>query len=154
MSRALRSTMSGSQAESHTMKFDLIDHVIEQSSDRIRALKQVSAAEEYLGDHFPGFPILPGVLMLETLVQAARRLLQDGENTRLVLGEVKAVKYGAMVRPGEQLEVEVTAMKRDESGIWSCKGKGLVRREGDDNTAGGGATAISGRFTMRPIRVS
>jgi len=136
------------------MKFDLIDHVIEQSSDRIRALKQVSAAEEYLGDHFPSFPILPGVLMLETLVQAARKLLQDGEDTRLVLGEVKAVKYGAMVRPGERLEVEVTALKQDESGAWSCKGKGLVRREGEDNPEDGGATAISGRFTMRPIRVS
>ncbi|MBG81519.1 MAG: beta-hydroxyacyl-ACP dehydratase [Phycisphaerae bacterium] len=147
-------TMHWSRPESSTMKFDLIDHVIEQSSDRIRAVKQVSAAEEYLGDHFPSFPILPGVLMLETLVQAARKLLQDGEETRLVLGEVKAVKYGAMVKPGERLEVEVTALKKDDSGAWSCKGKGLVRREDQNNPEGAGETAISGRFTMRPIRVS
>ena len=89
--------------------------------------------------------------MLEVLVQAARRLLQDGESERLVLGEVKSLKYGAMVRPGEQLEVEVTALKRDDKGQWSCKGKGVVRRSGSPDMAE--ETAISGRFTMRPIRV-
>ncbi|MCH2133897.1 MAG: polyketide synthase dehydratase domain-containing protein [Phycisphaerales bacterium] len=138
------------------MRFELIDEVLELAPDRIRAIKQVSAAEEYLGDHFPGFPILPGVMMLETLVQAARRLLQPGEADRLVLGQVKAVKYGAMVRPGERLEVEVTALKRDDQGQWSCKGRGIVHRAEVQNRAEDGTTeetAISGRFTMRPIRV-
>lgn len=133
------------------MRFELIDHVHEQSDDHIRAVKHVTAAEEYLGDHFPGFPILPGVLMLESLVQAARRLLQEGETERLVLGEVKSLKYGAMVRPGEQLEVEVTALKRDDLGQWSCKGKGIVRR--NEGSSPAEETAISGRFTMRPIKV-
>ena len=143
-----------SGGEPTPMRFDLIDHVIETSEGEIRALKQVSAAEEYLGDHFPGFPILPGVLMLETLVQAARRLLEPGEPHRLVLGEVKAVKYGAMVKPGEALEVHVTALKRDEAGNWSCKGSGTVRRADETTTdRPSGETAISGRFTMRPIRV-
>lgn len=132
------------------MRFELIDHVYEQSDDHIRAVKHVTAAEEYLGDHFPGFPILPGVLMLESLVQAARRLLQGGESQRLVLGEVKSLKYGAMVRPGEQLEVEVTALKRDDLGQWACKGKGIVRR--NEGASPIEATAITGRFTMRPIK--
>ena len=52
------------------MKFDLIDRVLEQSDDRIVALKHVTRAEEYLQDHFPTFPVLPGVMMVETMVQA------------------------------------------------------------------------------------
>ncbi|MCA9299800.1 MAG: hypothetical protein KDA28_12075, partial [Phycisphaerales bacterium] len=56
------------------MHFDLIDRVIETGTEHLVALKHVSAAEEYLQDHFPGFPVLPGVMMLETMVQAGRRL--------------------------------------------------------------------------------
>jgi|GEM_PF-2536853 len=59
------------------MKFYLIDRVIEQTDDSIVALKALTNAEEYLDDHFPGFPVMPGVMMLETLVQAARRLIRD-----------------------------------------------------------------------------
>ena len=62
----------GTRPDGAAMQFTLIDNVLEQSQDRIRAVKQVSAAEEYLADHFPGFPILPGVMMIEVLVQAAR----------------------------------------------------------------------------------
>ena len=71
------------------MKFDLVDQVLEQDEKRIVTIKQVTLAEEYLADHFPGFPILPGVLMLEAMVQAASKLLAP-EGQRLVLGEVKA----------------------------------------------------------------
>jgi 3-hydroxyacyl-[acyl-carrier-protein] dehydratase len=132
------------------MRFDLIDHVLEQQADRIVAVKQVSAAEEYLGDHFPGFPILPGVMMIETLVQAARRMLQDQCVDRLVLGNVRALKYGAMVRPGEALQVEVTLSKQDDDGSYQCKGVGRVLRR--DDRAATDETAVSGKFTMRPVR--
>ncbi len=50
------------------MKFDLVDQILEQSETRIVTVKQVSQAEEYLGDHFPSFPILPGVMMLEAFI--------------------------------------------------------------------------------------
>ncbi|MCL4209923.1 MAG: hypothetical protein KJZ68_04625, partial [Phycisphaerales bacterium] len=73
------------------MKFVLIDHIVEQTADRIVAVKQVSLAEEYLQDHFPSFPVLPGVLMIEAMTQAARAMLAPRGNPRLVLGEVKAL---------------------------------------------------------------
>ena len=59
------------------MRFDLVDAVLERGGERIVTVKNVTAAEEYLGDHFPGFPILPGVMMLEAMVQAARRFLEE-----------------------------------------------------------------------------
>ena len=130
------------------MKFDLIDQVLEQDEKRIVTIKQVTLAEEYLADHFPSFPILPGVLMLEAMVQAASKLLApDGQ--RLVLGEVKAVKYGAMVRPGDSLRVEVTAGATKDDGTTPCKGTGTVLRRDCEGTQ----TAVSGRFSMRPARI-
>ena len=56
------------------MHFRLIDRVIERQASRLVAVKQVSLSEEYLQDHFPTFPVLPGVLMLEAMTQAAREL--------------------------------------------------------------------------------
>jgi 3-hydroxyacyl-[acyl-carrier-protein] dehydratase len=130
------------------LRYDLVDSVLEQASDRIRTRKVVAADEAYLADHFPGFPILPGVLMLETLVQSARIMLGERAGTTLVLGSVRALKYGAMVKPGEALDVDVSLVKGpDDSGTWTCKGTGTVRGGSLD-----GETAVSGRFTMRPIR--
>jgi 3-hydroxymyristoyl/3-hydroxydecanoyl-(acyl carrier protein) dehydratase len=140
------------------MKFQLIDHVIEQTADRIIAVKNVSLAEEYLGDHFPTFPVLPGVLMVETMVQAARIMLEPRGDSRLVLGEVRALKFGNFVRPGETLEVEVTLARDLGDGSYQCKGTGRLRRNGVPSNAAagpginGGETAVAGRFTMRPIR--
>ena len=130
------------------MKFDLIDQVLEQDEKRIVTIKQVTLAEEYLADLFPGCPVLPGVLMLEAMVQAASKLLAP-EGQRLVLGEVKAVKYGAMVRPGDSLRVEVTASATKDDGTTPCKGTGTVLRRDSEGTQ----TAVAGRFSMRPARI-
>ena len=131
------------------MPFDLVDQVLEQEDDRIVTLKKISPTEEYLADHFPSFPIMPGVLMLEAMVQAATRLLsKDGE--RLVLGQVKAVKYGAMVKPGDNLRIEVEVIQSNPDGSTTCKGKGTVYRDESQETE----TAVAGRFTIRPVRSS
>ncbi len=132
------------------MQFDLIDRVIERSEDRIVALKQVTSAEEYLADHFPGFPVLPGVMMVETLVQAARKLLPD-DAVPYVLGQVRGVRYGRFVRPGQGLRVDVSVHKRHEDGSVEFKGEGSVVDAGE---GGQDEVAVSGRLTLRPARVS
>ena len=125
------------------MRFDLIDRVLACEGDSITAAKAVTVAEEYLADHFPGFPVLPGVMMLETLVQAGRRLVagrEDAPHAPLVVGEVRNVKYGNMVRPGQTLRVEVKLRKRDDAGF-AFEGVGQV-----DNQV-----AVKGRFTLVPL---
>ncbi|MFZ9691798.1 MAG: 3-hydroxyacyl-ACP dehydratase FabZ family protein [Phycisphaerales bacterium] len=129
------------------MKFQLIDQVLEASADRIVAVKAVTAAEEYLGDHFPRFPVLPGVFMVEAMVQAARRLLEGRGRGRMVLGGVRAIRYGSFVRPGESLRVEVVVDREQGDGEVAFRGTGTVIRP--DGTS---ETAVSGRLTMRPRR--
>lgn len=141
------------------MRFELIDRVVERHPDRLVAVKSVTSAEEYLGDHFPGFPVLPGVMMLEALVQAGRLLIAGNTpadsaagssvsagcptpaTDPLVLTEVRNVRYGSMVRPGETLRVEVTLTGR-EGDAWTLTGMGEVR----------GQLAVQGRFRLTPLR--
>ncbi len=125
----------------------LITTILEQTEDRIRATKELRPEEAYLKDHFPTFPIMPGVMMIEVFVQAARRLLESDGAGPWVLGEVSAVKYGQMVRPGQALEVDVQILKRRDDGTVKCKGTGVLRQK--EGIQGNGETVLSGRFTMR-----
>lgn len=149
---AQKPTLSSTFSAITQVKFQLIDAVIEQSDDRIVAIKNVSIAEEYLQDHFPTFPVLPGVLMLETLVQAARTLLAGRTgNPRFVLGQVRALRYGQFVRPGQALKVDVTILGESD-GAFDCKGSGVVIKPTFDSANGELASqAVTGRFTLRPI---
>lgn len=136
------------------MHFDLVDRVVEQAPDRIVTLKAVTGAEEYLQDHFPSFPVLPGVLMLESLVQAARRLLEtrDPACARHVLYWTKAVRYSSFVRPGEVLRVEVSLTGSGAGTVHEFRGQGQVLRPGlaiDEPPP----ITVSGRFALGPCRV-
>jgi len=131
------------------MHFDLVDRVLEQSPDHIVTLKHISAAEEYLQDHFPTFPVLPGVMMLEAMVQAARRLAGDHADRPLVLGLVRALKYGQFVRPGSSLRVQISRGKTADDGSIDFKGEALLIEPG---ATGEHPTAVSGRFSLRPVR--
>jgi len=126
------------------VRFELIDAELERDADRIVTVKSVTTAEEYLGDHFPTFPVLPGVMMVEALVQAARRLLNaESQGVRWVLAEVRNVRYGNMVRPGQQLRVDVERKKSDGD-RHTFQGRGTVNDE----------AAVTGRFVMRPMRTA
>ena len=64
------------------MRFILIDKVVSlETGKEIKAVKSVSLAEEYLADHFPTFPVLPGVLLLQGLIESASWLVRQKENT-------------------------------------------------------------------------
>lgn len=136
------------------MHFDLVDRVLESSPERIVTLKCVSGAEEYLQDHFPTFPVLPGVMMIEAMVQAARRLLElrDPALGRHVLGQVKALKYGAFVRPGDSMRVEVSLHAAREDGAFEFKGSAQALRP-EASAGDPPVTSVSGRFTLRPPRI-
>ena len=113
------------------MKFNLIDKIESISADRIVAVKYVSLAEEYLADHFPTFPVLPGVMMLEALTQAAGWVLHhrsDFSKSMAVLKEAKNVKYGNFVAPGQFLRVELDLVKTTEAGA-QFKAVGAVGNE-------------------------
>jgi 3-hydroxyacyl-[acyl-carrier-protein] dehydratase len=137
------------------MKFRLIDAVLERDATRAVAVKNVTSAEEYLADHFPGFPVLPGVFMVESMVQAAREVLDVRATAagqpprRYVLGQVRALRYGSFVRPGEALRVEVTLDKEQPDGSVTFRGQGTVLRRDAEGRPGSSETAVSGRFTMR-----
>ncbi|MBM4017381.1 MAG: beta-hydroxyacyl-ACP dehydratase [Planctomycetes bacterium] len=96
------------------MRFYLVDRILElEPPKRIVAVKSLSLAEEYLADHFPAYPVLPGVMMLEALVQSAAWLVRastDFQKTVILLREAQNVRYGAFVRPGGQLLMEVEAV--------------------------------------------
>ena len=125
------------------MRFELIDRVLEQDEDSLTGIKTVTAAEEYLGDHFPGFPVLPGVMMLESLVQAGRLFVAGLEKSPaqpLVVTQVRNVRYGNMVRPGQALKVQVTLRKHDDAG-YDFQGVGTVDEK----------VAVQGRFRLEPL---
>jgi 3-hydroxymyristoyl/3-hydroxydecanoyl-(acyl carrier protein) dehydratase len=83
------------------MHFNLIDRVLERNETQIITLKHVSSAEEYLQDHFPSFPVLPGVMMLEAMTQAARSFLDPDNTSELpwVLTQVRFICSSRRIHP-------------------------------------------------------
>jgi 3-hydroxyacyl-[acyl-carrier-protein] dehydratase len=129
------------------MDFTLIDRVTHFNGDgKIVTEKHLSHSEEFLRDHFPGNPVMPGVLMLEAMVQSAAwmlRVLDDFRYSVIVLKEARNVKYGRFLSPGEDLRVEVELLAR-EGHTAKFRGKGFV----------GDAVSASGRFTLSCLNLA
>jgi 3-hydroxyacyl-[acyl-carrier-protein] dehydratase len=123
------------------MQFNLVDRIVEVTpGQKLRGYKNLTLAEEYLADHFPTFPVMPGVLMLHTLVEAGAWLLRLSEDFRhsiIVLREAKNVKYGTFMQPGNQMSFEVE-LAGQEGTKATFKGKGET----------GGAATVTARFTL------
>jgi 3-hydroxyacyl-[acyl-carrier-protein] dehydratase len=130
-----------------TMKFHLVDRIVSiEPATRIVTTKSLSLAEEYLADHFPGFPVLPGVLMIEAMVQAAAwlvRIEQDFAQSIIVLSRARNVRYASFVQPGKTLRCELTAKE-----IGQCQsrfqGAGLVDE----------VQAVSARLELRSFNLA
>lgn len=97
------------------MKYCQLDRITSlEPGVRLTAERTLRAEEEYLKDHFPRFPVMPGVMMLETLHQAAMWLIRTGDDFQaplVLLREVRAVKFGEFLAPGETLDITAELVK-------------------------------------------
>ena len=119
----------------HRYPFLLVDRVLEvEPGKRIRALKNVSINEPYFMGHFPHRPVMPGVLMLEALAQAAALLsfadrnLQSDKNSVIYFVGIDGARFKRPVEPGDQLLLDVTA-DRAKAGIYKFGARALVGEE-------------------------
>ena len=98
--------------------FSFIDRIAEvKKNESLTAFYTLQGNEEFLKDHFEGFPVMPGVLLLETLIQAASQLLilsegRQGDFFRLVSAE--EVKFGQFIRPESELKIFVRLLKKED----------------------------------------
>jgi 3-hydroxyacyl-[acyl-carrier-protein] dehydratase len=111
----------------HRYPILLVDRVLEiDKGKRIKALKNVSINEPYFSGHFPHRPVMPGVLMLEALAQAAALLAFDmlgtapDDKTVYYFAGIDAARFKRPVEPGDQLILEVS-LDRMKAGIFKFK---------------------------------
>ena len=123
------------------MRFTLLDRIVSlEPGAQITAIKNLSLAEEYLGDHFPLFPVMPGVLMLEAMTQAGAWLIRAGDDfahSIVVLKEARNVKFSNFVAPGQTLTVSAEIISQDERET-KLKAQGAV----------GGEVQLTGRLVL------
>jgi 3-hydroxyacyl-[acyl-carrier-protein] dehydratase len=129
------------------MRFVLIDKIVSlEKGKRLTAVKSVSLTEEYLADHFPTFPVLPGVLLLEGLVESASwlvRVTQDFAYSMVLLEQARNVKYKSFLSPGSQIEYTVEAKAIDEN-VSSFYGRGVA----------GGQEIVEARLGLRHFNLA
>ena len=129
------------------MRFILIDKIVSLESGReIKTIKGLSLAEEYLADHFPTFPVLPGVLLLEGLIESASWLVRRTENfahSMILLEQARNVKYKSFLAPASQIEYTVEARIIEEN-ISSFTGFG----------SSDGVRIVEARFGLRHFNLA
>ena len=123
------------------MFFVLVDKILDVTpGESITAMKALAMAEEYLKDHFPRFPVMPGVLMLESMFETGAWLVRashDFNHSMVRLAEARNVKYADFVRPGQQMVVTAQIHKEDDRFTW-LKTQGTVSDR----------VAVSGRLVI------
>lgn len=129
------------------MRFKQLDRItVLEPGVRIEAEKRLVGSEDYLADHFPNFPVMPGVLMLEAMFQASAWLIRHSEDfahSVVVLKEARNVKYADFVQPGQSLVVSASIFKQDET-TTTVKAQGTVD----------GNVAVSGRLILERFNIA
>lgn len=129
------------------MRFCLVDRITSiEKGKSLTAIKNLTLAEEYLVDHFPGFPVLPGVLMIEALVQSGAWLLRHDDDftfSTVLLKQARAVKFNNFVAPGNTLQLKVELQKVDGN-LCTVHGQGTVN----------GGSAVSAKLTLERFNLA
>jgi 3-hydroxyacyl-[acyl-carrier-protein] dehydratase len=119
----------------HRYPILLVDRVLEvEKGKRIKAIKNVTINEDFFNGHFPHRPVMPGVLMLEALAQAAALLSFEtldavpDDNTVYYFAGIDGARFKRPVEPGDQLILEVE-LDRMKAGIFKFKARALVGEE-------------------------
>ena len=128
------------------MRFCLLDKILElEPGLRVTAVKRLRPDEDYLKDHFPRFPVMPGVLMLEAMYQASAWLIRQTEgfaHSTVLLKEARNIKYADFVTPGKELVVSAEILKQDPT-LTTLKAQGTI----DGNVAVNGRLVLE-RFNL------
>jgi 3-hydroxyacyl-[acyl-carrier-protein] dehydratase len=119
----------------HRYPFLFVDRVVEiEPMKRLVALKSVTMNEPFFAGHFPGHPVMPGVLILEALAQAAGLLVKSsmkappGQDKVTYLMAIDGARFRRPVLPGDRLELRVEVVKH-KGDVWKEKGTALVDGE-------------------------
>lgn len=102
------------------MRFLLVDRILEYHKGKSAlGTKDVTMSEDFLADHFPRFPVLPGVLQLEAISQLASWLtfVSTDFKKKGTLAEVETIKYRDFVKPGDQMVMEVAFVSMESEGV-------------------------------------
>ncbi|MBI3209290.1 MAG: 3-hydroxyacyl-ACP dehydratase FabZ [Candidatus Solibacter usitatus] len=100
----------------HRYPMLLVDRIEEMDAQHIVGIKNVTANEPFFLGHFPHYPVMPGVLILESMAQVAGVLIlkdiPDSKNRPVLLASIKEAKFRKQVVPGDQLRIEMNVLKR------------------------------------------
>ena len=103
----------------HRYPMLLVDRIVELEAERIVGIKNVTANEPFFSGHFPDFPVMPGVLIVEAMAQTAGVLvlksIEDRASKLVLLVSIEYAKFRKPVVPGDQLRMELIMLKRKAS---------------------------------------
>ena len=133
--------------------FSFIDRIVEvKKNESLTAYYTLRGDEEFLEAHFEGFPVMPGVLLLEAVKQAAAVFLEaslDARESRYRMVSAQEVRFGKFVKPGNQLELSVRLVKAEE-GFYFFEGR--IDHLGADSHAAARGKALAAGFCMELVK--